>query len=1184
MADEEVLQFRIDANVHEAQKRITQFERKIRNHFDSITRTSEKMAKKGVKATKALEEANWELLDSLEDLGDVARALAETEKQIVSLNQKKVKARGKDVETIDAEIEALQTLKKEFKAAKSAQPKSEYAKALADPKLAKQMGKNLRAEVKESFKSGVRAFMSKDAKGLTESLGDLIGKSAKIGGLKLGKMGAGLKSAGAAKAAGGGFGGKMMGGAMGGMGKVLGALAKAAPLISTLASVLVKVVTLFIDVEAQAKAFNKGILESASTIEFFNRSLGSSKLGAMELEDTLKEVRDTAHDAMFNLEWGATAETHQAVLNVLNQEGVSLKALSDEAKRTGVSFSHMQKQIVSTSIVYSRAFGLPLQEINQMQAEMFTEMGMSAKDTQASFAHMSRAADEAGISANKFFGMIRGVSQDLSLWGTRMEDAVKLLGRLGKVMNPREAQRFMQTAVQGLKQMGRTDRLRLTLLAGEGKMGKLIEKDIKRKGEGLAKTLGMKTEKLMDIMKREGPKGLEEAIQKNVDKSQQGAVRGAAIEMKEQMTAAGKGVFGKAIAARSLGPGAALEAMKSAIGRFGGKGKSLMEMRGEIGAEMMAENLGVSEEQLSQMVKFEQSMEMYREELKLRLEENKKKAAQGDQAAIAELQRLKEAGVQTAKDIDAKGYDELMDTMTDAEKANAEDQGKIRDFAREQTDLQTSLVDKLGILVDFVINQLYNIMVDIFDMIASIPGVGPGLEARLTKKAVLRTKDPELAKKLDEAGGDPFAFRHKVIEGGLGQAVSASLDKFTSAKTGKEKDEARFGAMKVTSLVDIGMKGKEGAGKAESALKAAGITDPATVKKVQELIEGGKSFSNAMTEAGLGDEKKAEALKKALWFLDPSYIASLSQSFKAEKDPKALREEREQRLEAVGARRGEEKAAEPAPAAPAAAPGAPASADPAAAPPVSAQAEASAKATGESPAATGGAPAAAGGMSPDQKAVVQGINENITALRLPTTDDTDRTIEAIKQTTSAVESNTDILKGKVRLDKSFVTGELGKQIEESVLGAVRVALIEYKLYKDVEMKDFTEQLKQPDFDAKTFGMGLLEQGKEGKLPSWVTSAAGEGEKPTGPTKPSGATGGLILGMNPDGTAKILRPPAGEMPAFVGAGETVVPRGGAGGGVNLTVNVAGVGGRDLARAVEVAATNAIYEYKRREGLH
>lgn len=153
-----------------------------------------------------------------------------------------------------------------------------------------------------------------------------------------------------------------------------------------------------------------------------------------------------------------------------------------------------------------------------------------------------------------------------------------------------------------------------------------------------------------------------------------------------------------------------------------------------------------------------------------------------------------------------------------------------------------------------------------------------------------------------------------------------------------------------------------------------------------------------------------------------------------------------------------------------------------------------------------------------------------------------------------------ILKRDVKLSKSFVENELGPMVEKSVLDAVRVALVEYSLYKDMSAGAITSALKQGG-DAKSFVAGKVEAAT------------------------AHAAGGFVAGQNPDGTAKVLKAPAGEMPTTIGKGETIVPKGGAGGGgTSVTVNVNGIGGSDLANMVKVAATNAIYEYKRREHLN
>jgi hypothetical protein len=59
----------------------------------------------------------------------------------------------------------------------------------------------------------------------------------------------------------------------------------------------------------------------------------------------------------------------------------------------------------------------------------------------------------------------------------------------------------------------------------------------------------------------------------------------------------------------------------------------------------------------------------------------------------------------------------------------------------------------------------------------------------------------------------------------------------------------------------------------------------------------------------------------------------------------------------------------------------------------------------------------------------------------------------------------------------------------------------------------------------------------------------------------------------------VRAAAGEGLTSIGKGEAIVPSGGGGANVNLTVN--GLGGDDLANYLKVKMNDAIYEYKRRE---
>jgi hypothetical protein len=164
-----------------------------------------------------------------------------------------------------------------------------------------------------------------------------------------------------------------------------------------------------------------------------------SDKGASDLEGTLRNIRDAA-TSLDNMDWGINKETHTAVLNAITAEGVSLKKLDDDFKSVGkrakeaTGYAKGWGSMVQMSVAYSRAFGVSLQEVSQFQGEMMSELGMSLDQVETSFQYMVKGAEDSGIATNKFFGIIRGFSADLSLFNVRMEDVTKTLVMMGKAM------------------------------------------------------------------------------------------------------------------------------------------------------------------------------------------------------------------------------------------------------------------------------------------------------------------------------------------------------------------------------------------------------------------------------------------------------------------------------------------------------------------------------------------------------------------------------------------------------------------------------------------------------------------------------------------------------------------------------------------------------------------------------
>lgn len=758
---DEVLTLAVDLDAKAALQSMAKFQRLMNGKMVAVTKAVEHLGKVNKKAMQEAVDGSKDWLDELDDLSMAhdkeASQLDKVSRQIDALRKRQKGSSGEAKKGIGEQIKLLE---------KQAGTLSSRVSAKLIDKAA---SNKIRANVAEGLQKGIdlaapafQSFFSKDLKGMVESgtkgLGKVLGfglEKGAIGAFKakmsLKSKGESMSAAGKEKGGAGGLGmraaGGMMkavGGLVGGFSKVFGFLAKLGPILSVVSSVFMSLVKIFIDAEAQAKQFQKEILATASTSEYLAKAGGDTDVAYANLKDTLSQVRDAAYD-LENLKWGITAEDHKQVINVLTQEGVSMMRIKQEAEKAGKSTKEFVADLTHVSVVYSRAFGIPLQEINQMQGEMMTDMGMSLDETQLAFSQMTRSASESGIAANKFFGMIRGVSQDLSLYNTRMEDAVKTLAKLGKVMSPRNAQKFLQTAMQGLKQMGRQERLRLTLLAGTGNVARTIDRDLKQKANILGEKIGMKGEEVAKVINTKGAAGLEEQISK-LDETQQGAVREMAIQMQLQTTRKGKGTFGVSGAAADVGPAAALQLMEDAVGRFAGT-KDLEKAVGSIGAEMMAENLGISQEQLDSMTKFKIAIDMERTSLKSVLD----KQAKGVELTADETEKLaqmQKAGLTTSTAIDSAGYDQIYQTMDESTKKQHKDAGKVEDFAKKQGDLTQSILDKLGVLVDFVMNQIYNAMSGIWE---GLLGLWDAFTTWFGQKSV-RLQQEEARKKISGMG------------------------------------------------------------------------------------------------------------------------------------------------------------------------------------------------------------------------------------------------------------------------------------------------------------------------------------------------------------------------------------------------------------------------------------------------
>lgn len=989
----------------------------------------------------------------------------------------------------------------------------------------------------EGFKDGISALSGKDLGGMIKGITSGIGA-----GLK--GVGAGI-TRGVAKGAEGA-------GPMAGMfkaiapmlkslGPMLQMLGKMGPLLGALSSSIVGIIKLFVDAEAAAKDFNKNIMETAGSGQFLHDSMNNATAGADALDKTLKKIYDQS-TSLDNLNWGINKSTHQAVLNSLNAEGVSLQRLEQDfantAKGAQDAAGHAKDfgSTVQMAVAYSKKFGVSLQEITAMQSEMMTEQGMSLSTVQKQFSSMSKGAEEAGIASNKFFGIIRGISADLNLYNTRMEDAVHMLTQLGKVMSPKNAAKFMQASTGALKNMGRTERLKVALLSG-GKAGAVVDRDIKRHSSALAERIGDATKGAFspeEIAKAVESGGADlQKILAAAPKEMAGELREAQLELKMKQGMRKGGVFGTGLAAGEAGPAAQLQILTDSLKGFNG-GKTLMGGIGEIGQQMMAENLGISIEQLNHMAKFEVAMNDQRDVLK--------KSFKTDEKLQKKLSKIMGHDVKDAAEIDKLGYDQLMDTM-DKDAQDQLKQGETdMDFAKKTAHSTSSMLDKLETIMDWIMNQVYNVMIGIWDTVSGMfdlmPGSGDSAKFAKMEIAAAKTRNKDVMAAVGASGGDLFKMKDALIGGEGMKNVVAAINKDATTNEDKKKQDALFQAMQKSATKEqlkkaadmAGVGGKIEGGTTVTPEEAAKIAAAVKQKEYAAVATGARGegateedaqrVSNAFVKSIRGQEEIAKATKEFQQQKEEKFFTDLRKNM-GDDDYKKL-------LTKLGWATDPEALSKAFP-----------DWQKAAAGTATPEAQAKAVAEGQTKASPDGAKAATaavtGGSIYTHDMTAEGAFEEL--------------IEILTESDSTLGDIYKALRVKgVRMDWKFHKDDAEEIIEKGVLEGSRQSLLEYMLYSKLGEEEIVGALKS-GISPKDIGKGIVK--------SVTESGSTAKEALDGMTKAQGnAAGGIPM-----------RPANGEVFASIKPlSEAIVPLdklGGGGGGAVIELRTTG----DLTRFID-----------------
>lgn len=1000
----------------------------------------------------------------------------------------------------------------------------------------------------EGFKDGLSAISGRDLGGMIKGITSGIGA-----GLK--GVGAGI-TRGVAKGAEGG--GPMAGvfkalqPLLKSLGPTLNMLGKMGPILGAVSSTIVGIIKLFVDAEAAAKDFNKAILETAGSGGHLYGAMNNATAGADDLNKTMTKIYNQA-TSLDNLNWGINKSTHQAVLNSLTAEGVSLKRLEKDfentAKGAADAAGHAKDfgSTVQMAVAYSRNFGVSLQEVTTLQSEMMTEMGMSLSTVQKQFSGMAQGAEEAGIASNKFFAIIRGVSADLNLYNTRMEDAVHMLTLLGKVMSPKNAQKFMQASTGALKNMGRTERLKAALLTG-GKSGKVVDRDIKRTADTLVSRLQDATKgAFSEDQIRNAVETGGDALQKilnEVPKEMRGELKEAQLEMKMKQGMRKGGVFGTGLAGGEAGPAAQLQILTDALKGFNG-GKTLMDGIGSIGQQMMAENLGISIDQLNHMAKFEVAMNDQRDVLK--------KNFKTDEKLQKKLSKIMGHDVKDASELDKLGYDQIMDTMDQDAKDQLKQAETELDFAKKSSKLQSSMLDKLETIMDWIMNQVYNVLVGLWDTVADMFDLMPGSgdRAKFAKMEIdaAKGRNKDVMDAVQKSGGDIYKMKGALMAGDGMKNVVEAINKVAESDAEKAKQDKLFQTMqkgatkeqlqKAAEMAGVGGKisgttavTPEEAAKIAAAVKQKEYAAVATGARGEGATEeDAQRVSNDFVKSIRGQEEIAKATKEFQQQKEEKFFADLRKNMGDEDykkllsklgwatDPDALVKQFPDWQKASGG------AATP-------------------------EAQAKAIEEGQKKASPDGAKAATAAVTGGSIYTHDMTAEEAFAEQFDLLTETADTLDDIYKALR--------VKG-VRMDWKFHKDDYEGMVEKGVLDGSREALLEYFLYSKLGEEEIVGALKS-GISPKDIGKGIVKGVTEGGVGTSKEALAAM-------TAPGNAAGGVPM-----------QPANGEVFASIKPlSEAIVPLDKLGGGGGAVIELRTTG--DLTRFIDARVIDGTVKFNK-----
>lgn len=464
------------------------------------------------------------------------------------------------------------------------------------------------------------------------------------------------------------------------------------------------------------------------------------------------------------LKYGANSDTAAKAIGAFSRETTGSLQRTEQTL-VGLGKGSLQKganEFAKSAIIYGKALGMEADEVGSMMGKFVSEAGYAGDDVQNVMANVVKAAATSNMPMTKFMDIFRQVLPDVELYRNRLEELTGTIKLLSKTMSAKDVKNFMDAFTKGFGQTDFKQRLKTTLIAGTGFVSKTLDKDFTLKAKSLAKNFakyGIDEGQMVGAMKK-GQKGMAELMAKAQGRASQDGKELDATAVGEAMKLASYegarqkgGPLNMATAMRGAGMGATYQILKKQSQAFTTGFDGL--------AEHVIKQTGITEQQYEAMRSFDQSLDVYKSQIK---QFGKTQSKSLNDALRKVLADRGETDMTKATETDLIDAATLSNKFDDA----AKNSKSVQQLAVEQTTLQTSIDEKIDNVLAFLLEKIYGVLDksilstlnDLYEFIA----LGGKSSASLSSRRVEDSKvtDDEV-KTLNESDRGMYEYRQNKL-------------------------------------------------------------------------------------------------------------------------------------------------------------------------------------------------------------------------------------------------------------------------------------------------------------------------------------------------------------------------------------------------------------------------------------